>query len=531
MPTEIAIGAPKDCAPPLTPKMAPWMRRVVKTPHVVKALVEKYGSPVHVVEKFEFARNANDLMEPLKSRKVFGGLFFARKANKLPWFVTAARDNGLGVDTASLNEVRQTLQLGVEPQKIVVTAIGKTPQLISLAINEGCLLVVDNEDELNMIRSTAGSSAKAARIGLRFSGFELNGRKVFSRFGFPLKDAGQLLSSVLDNKHLQLHFLHAHLDRYDTDERAEAARQLIAIADRARSSGHSIDNIDLGGGILIRYLESREQWEEFQHSLLSAVKGERSAFTYLNDGLGYVRAGGEIAGQPDLYPAWNNLSKERFIAAVLDNSANGTALHKELSGRGMNLFFEPGRALLDNAGMTFATVMFRKRDTLGNLIIGCAMNRTNLRPFRAEFCSDPILLSDGARSELTEGAYIVGCLCGEGDIIFRRKLQLARLPEPGDILGFANTAGYLAHHMEIGTHGDPLPANVLIDATSWNVEDVISPNALSDIDERRQTEGAKSARANSWSAESAAPIKRDDAHIKRDDAHIERQDGQARQPS
>ena len=43
-----------------------------------------------------------------------------------------------------------------------------------------------------------------------------------------------------------------------------------------------------------------------------------------------------------------------------------------------------------NTGMTFADVTFRKRDTEGALLIGTAINRMNLRPFRAEFCSDPI---------------------------------------------------------------------------------------------------------------------------------------------
>ncbi len=478
MPVESLIASGRDCAPPLTPKLAPWMQRFLERPEIARSLIESQGSPTHVVVTSEFGRNVRDLTAPLKSRNVAGGLFFARKANKLRWFVTAAKEEGIGVDTASLQEVEQTIALGVPPQQIVITAIGKTQKLVETAIASGCLLVIDNADELDLVRAVAQSLGRTARIGLRFSGFQVKARKVFSRFGFPVEDANSVLTSAhLDaapngrgeTPPLQVEFLHAHIDRYDTSERACAALQLIDIADLARSIGHQVSAIDLGGGILMRYLESAEEWASFGQELIASVRGDRPYWTYLDDGLGYYRAGEQVLGQADLYPAWNDLSKERFISAVLDYTENGAPLHRELSGRGLKLFFEPGRALLDNTGMTLASVAFRKRDTLGNLLIGVSMNSTNLRPFRAEFCSDPILLSNGQRVELTEGAFIVGCLCSESDLIFRRKLDLRRLPEPGDIMCFANSAGYLAHHLEVGTHGNPLPGNVLLDPDSWEV--------------------------------------------------------------
>src|SRR5262249_54407376 len=134
---------------------------------------------------------------------------------------------------------------------------------------------------------------------------------------------------------LQVELLHAHIDRYDTDERGCAAHQLVGIADLGRSLGHPVSAIDLGGGVLMRYLESAEEWESFGEALIASVRGERPYWTFLNDGLGYYKAGEQILGQPDLYPAWNTLSKERFISAVLDYAENGSPLHRQLSGRGL----------------------------------------------------------------------------------------------------------------------------------------------------------------------------------------------------
>lgn len=473
------IGNPADtrinCAPKLTPKVAPWMSQFVNDPANARRLIAKFGSPLHLVATEEFSRNVGDLLAPLQSRGLEGGLYFARKANKLPWFVQTARDRGIGVDTATLVELRETLQLGVPARQVVSTAIGKGRELIELAVQSGSLLIVDNDDELKAVKAVSQELGKRARLGLRFSGFTIGDRKVFSRFGFAVEDAGAILDQVLNSEWLQMETLHAHLDRYDVSERAAAARKLIEIAAVARAARElTISGIDLGGGILMRYLVSEEEWHAFEAALVEQIEGKRAFFTFQNDGLGYFRAGDKTHGKADLYPAWNAISKERFIAAILDHEGGNRPLWRELRDANLQIYFEPGRAMLDNVGITLATVTFRKRDAAGNLLIGVEMNRTNLRPFRAEFCSDPMLLCEGLRQPLSEGAFIVGNLCSESDLIFRRRLRLPVYPEPGDVVCFFNSAGYLAHHMEIGTHGNALPKNILISRDTFAVEAVYS---------------------------------------------------------
>lgn len=473
----------KDVAPPLEAKTAPWIKRLIAECRSLPAeWLDKYGSPLHVVVTSEFQRNAAALLTPQKERGLSGGLYFARKANKLPCFAKAAQKAGLGVDTASDRELSETLALGVDPRKIIVTAIGKEQKLVTRAIAAGCLLVLDNDDELALTKATAHSLGMQAHIGLRFSGFTTD-RLIDSRFGFPLNDAVQLIEMVQDPQ-IKLELLHAHLDRYDVHERSSAARQLMQCLDQTRARrrkiesgiGEEIKAIDLGGGILMRYLAKEEHWRDFLAALDEADKGTRAPFTWGGDNFGLKRRNlqdGAYELTANLYPAWNNLSKERFIAAVLDDRAGrlenlcgapeDRQLYKEINDRGLSLYFEPGRALLDNCGVTLARVCLRKRDTQGNLLIGLEMNNTNLRPFRAEFTVDPYLLAHGERRALNEGVYLVGNRCAEGDLILRRKLNIGRLPECGDIFCFPNTAGYLAHHMETPTHGGSLPANILID--------------------------------------------------------------------
>jgi len=462
-----------DCAPPLTAKLAPWMREFIAQNEGSSDFYNKFDLPAHLIYADEFKRNVKDLQAPIRERNLKGGLYFARKANKLPWLVELARQEDLGIDTASLGEVKETLALGVAASKIVITAIGKQEEIVDLAISKGCLLIIDNEDELKLIQAQAEKLGRKARVGLRFSGFQTADRIVFSRFGLPVEDFKQIFA-LLDKNLVEVENLHAHIDRYDTDERACAAFQLLKIIDWARGEGFNIKSIDLGGGILMRYLDSQSQWQDFQDALLDSVKGERPYFTWLNDGLGYNRFGNEIVGKPDLYPAWNNLSKERFVSAVLDCVNDSEVLHKAFSDRNVELYFEPGRCLMDNVGMTLARVTYRKRDTLGNLLLGVNVNRMNVRPFRAEFICDPVFMhqnqesSKAARTD--EGAYIVGNLCSESDLLYRRKISLGIMPEPKDVVCFPNTGGYLMHHMEIGTHGDSLPVNILLDKNLREVE-------------------------------------------------------------
>ena len=458
-----------DCAPLLKAKTADWMRALLEEKELIKKWVSEFGSPLHVVVKDEFFKNVDCLLRPLKERNIEGNLFFARKANKLSFFVEAAKQAGIGVDTASITELKETIELGLSAEKIILTAIGKDETLLNTAIDHDCLIVIENEDELALLKQLAASRTKTIKIGLRFAGFETEEQQIYSRFGLNFGEHRSIIDGI-SNSNLNIKLLHAHIDRYDTTERAMAARQLIIASRHAKSLGHECDAIDLGGGILMRYLEHEEHWTNFQNELIAAVKGERKPFTFKGDGLGYFLAAGKLAGHADFYPAWNSLYKENFIAAILDHKHKDSLLHEEIKAAKLRLYFEPGRALLDNCGITFANVAFRKKDTLNQKLIGLRMNRMNLRPFRAEFCSDPVILCFGAREKAQEGAYLVGCLCSESDTIFRRKFFFDEVPEPGDIFAFINSAGYLSHHMEIGTHGDPVPTNILVEPGSWMVQ-------------------------------------------------------------
>lgn len=464
-------------APPLKARLAPWQKNLtrVENRQVLQSWLSQEGSPLHVFVLDQFHKNVEDLTAPLDRLGIRGKIFFARKANKLGWFVKAAGHAGIGVDTASANEVKETLELGLKGEDIVVTAVGKTESLVELSIKENCLLVIDNLDELALIEKVASRIGKTARCGLRFSGFKTEERIIKSRFGFPIEDASSLARKIASSPNLSLEVFHAHIDKYSPRERTLAAFAMIDLIKTLKADEIEIKSIDLGGGILICYLEEERHWLDFLDGLIESVKGKAPSFNYGNEGLGYYLENGVLKGEPDLYPHYNEIPKGRFVEAILEEENEYGSLAKQLQELSLEVSFEPGRALLDNTGVTLTSVGFRKEDTTGNTLIGLIANRMNLRPFRAEFCVDPIHLpldadlEPGPALALTKGAFLVGCLCSESDFIMRRRLALATLPSVGDIFLFPNTAGYLAHHMEIGTHGGDLPTNILIDGESLDI--------------------------------------------------------------
>ena len=119
---------------PLRAQWERWMRELVENPQHVSALTSRYGSPVNVLNPAPLRHNAHELLDAGASHGVENQVFFARKANKALCFVDAARDAGLGVDVASENELRQVLDRGVAPERIILSAAIKTDGLLRLAV-------------------------------------------------------------------------------------------------------------------------------------------------------------------------------------------------------------------------------------------------------------------------------------------------------------------------------------------------------------------------------------------------------------
>ncbi|MBL3658320.1 alanine racemase [Fulvivirga sediminis] len=450
--------------PPLTPKVHSWISQFISDPERVRSVIKQYGSPVNLHSTTPFIENYENYKRVLDKYELNHLICFARKANKSKSFVKAASEHGFGVDTASYRELLQCLDEGMDKDKLILTAAIKNKELIELAIKNEVLIIIDNLDELELTKKLSTELGVVAQIGLRLGGFHINGHKLYTRFGVDIEEAKNfMLDHIQQANQIQFRGFHFHLNGYSIDERAKAIAETIALIDEMRKYEISTEFIDIGGGLLINYLEDREEWDEFQEELKMAVQGFREPITFQNNGLGYSINDGELIGNLATYPYYNETHKEDFLEAILSYPTGKGEIATLLKDRNITIRMEPGRSLLDQSGVTLAEVVFRKYDSQGNLLIGLHMNKTQLFSSSADFLLDPIVLNyeSNEDSEPTSG-YFVGAYCLEQDVILKRKINLAKTPAIGDIVCFPNTAGYMMHFYETEAHLFNLSTNLFL---------------------------------------------------------------------
>jgi diaminopimelate decarboxylase len=441
---------------PLKGILSDWMQTVIANESRLAGLGKQYGFPLHVHSVSPMLDNILAITNQLKSFNLKHEVFFARKANRASWFAEEALKRGIGVDVASMSELKEVLSITSQVDRIVLSSAVKSDELINLAIANGVRIVIDSLEEILVVNTLAEKLRVVAKIGVRFSGFQFHKSTLHSRFGVPIADVGIAIELLTKSKFVQLEFLHAHIDKYSASERAEVIFALIGLAIEFRGKKFPIQAVDIGGGVPICYLEKESEWLSFLSLLEKQYSGEVSGVTWGDDCFGLSER-----GEFNLYPCWNDCSKGNFIHRILTTNSNSKSVADQLKEHNLALFLEPGRALLDQCAFTLDRVMSRKRISTGDWMVGLNLNNSQLKPFRAEFCVDPIWIGNHQSSGIT--GYLTGSRCSESDFILRRRIFIPNSVQRGSLVVFPNTAGYLMHFAETSTHGEKLPDNILIE--------------------------------------------------------------------
>lgn len=133
----------------------------------------------------------------------------------------------------------------------------------------------------------------------------------------------------------------------------------------------------------------------------------------------------------------------------------------------MRLIIEPGRALLDQAGISVFRVQGVKDRTASDgyaqvTVQGSSFNLSE-QWFNSEFLPDPLLLPASPRPRSPFVACIGGATCLESDMLTWRKVAFDYPIQAGDLLIYLNTAGYQMDSNESPFHEAPLPHKVVLE--------------------------------------------------------------------
>ncbi|MFD3507972.1 decarboxylase [Nocardia sp. NPDC058666] len=426
----------------------------------VREMLRRFGSPVHLVFPQVFTDNLAALHGVLDGRSMRYRICYAHKVNRSAAFVRTAAHAGIAVDVASAQELRSAVGAGFAPELIEVTG-PKGAAMLRTALAAGVTINVDNLWELATLAEVVAPGS-AVPVLLRVSGFSGSSP---SRFGIDLRDAGTALDLLVRFREgLRLLGFAFHLDTAATTERVTAVGDCLELIERAYAHGLAPTVLDIGGGLRQVFTADAQGYHAYDHALRVGLLGRGPAMHWGNNTFGYHVADGMVHGGPVFHKYANTETAPALLAELLDSPLpghGGRALGAVLADNLLELWLEPGKALVDHAGITVAQVEFVKQAGNGATLVHLDLSRDTVTAADQEVLIDPIVLSEEGESE-PAGVYFAGHLCLERDLITQRQVRVSRIPEPGDPVVFANTAAY---HMDLSAAQasmHPVPAKVAV---------------------------------------------------------------------
>ncbi|AEB28565.1 Diaminopimelate decarboxylase [Francisella hispaniensis] len=418
-----------------------WAINIQQDIKLLDNIVNVINGPFHIIHPKSFTNNLSDFQKVLNNHNIVGQVYFGKKANKAgAWLTEVAKLNG-AVDVASVPELIHTLSKGVQGKNIGVTGAAKSDELLWLAARHGALVAIDALDELERAINIVANTNDKLRILLRV----LPPNSPNSRFGFNSKDIVTALERCKDAKnHITMEGFSFHLDGYLVEPRVEMAFILIDWCIKAKEYGFPSSSISIGGGFACSYVEE-EDWHNFKAAYSPDQFHASKTFSHF-------------------YPYYQSPTGADMLNAILESSIGNISLANKLIDTQIQLYLEPGRALLDGAGMTVFPVQgFKKNDEHGIVTVAGLSMSLSEQWKNSEFLPTPILVQRGQlRPQNPVFVAIGGSSCMEYDMLTWRKIKLPAEPRYGDLIIYPNTAGYQMDKNESEFHQLPLPPKVVV---------------------------------------------------------------------
>lgn len=303
---------------------------------------------------------------------------FAVKSNPSLAILNTFAKLGAGFDIVSGGELARVIAAGGDPAKVVFSGVGKTEAEMRFALEAGIFCFnVESAAELDRLNAVAASMNKVAPISLRVNPnvdakthpYISTGLKN-NKFGVAYEDALDLYQKAAAMSNLEIHGVDCHIGSQLTELNPflDALDRVLALVDALESAGIHIQHIDAGGGIGICYSDETP-------------------------------------------PDFADYAK---------------AMREKMAGRNIKMVFEPGRALVGNAGVLLTKVEYLKHGETKNFaIVDAAMNDL-MRPALYDAYHEIAAVKPNAKTQ-SQVYEVVGPVCESGDFLGHdRNLAIAQ---------------------------------------------------------------------------------------------------------
>lgn len=421
---------------PLTTKINPDGILEIGGCDLVK-LVEKYGTPLYVLDEFTLRKICKDYKEAFKGYPKVNMMYASKALCSMATSAIIASE-GFGFDVVSAGEIYTVYKAGADMSKVLFNGNNKSFDELSLALELGVgRISVDNFFELSLLDEIAKSHGKTVDILLRITpGIECHTHEYIqtghldSKFGFDLTQIDDAVDLILnDYTNLKLHGLHAHIGSqiFETSIYGDEIEILVKeIARLDEKFNLKLDEINIGGGLGVKYTDS---------------DCPPSTFTIA-----------EIV----IKRLYECIDKYKIDAPAL--------------------FIEPGRSIISTAGVTLYTLGSSKQVPKGKKYVAVDGGMAdNARPsmYQAEYFAQ---IANKPDYELANTVTIAGRFCESGDILIK-EIKLPEIEE-GDILCVYNTGAY-NYSMSSNYNRVQKPAMVILNEGQADV--IIKRESLKDL--------------------------------------------------
>jgi len=382
----------------------------------VRDIAEHIGTPFYCYSTETLEHHYRVFAEAVQG--LDASIFYAVKANSNIAVIATLARQGAGVDVVSSGEMKRALVAGVPASNIVFSGVGKTADEMALALKAGLLQInVETLAELEMLSDVATSLGIDATVAIRVNPDvdaqtheKITTGKSENKFGVDWAAAPGAYARAAELPGIRAIGVAVHIGSQllDLEPFREAYELVAGLVIKLRSDGHTIEHLDLGGGLGISY-------------------------------------GDEQPPSPKDY---------------------GAMVQSVVGDLGCRVFFEPGRLIAGNAGILVARVIRVKQGSSRSFtIVDAAMNDL-LRPalYGAHHGIQPVTEPPAGADQMM--AEVVGPICETGDSFGKpRSLPVF---EPGDLLAI-RTAGAYGAVMASTYNTRPLVPEVMVSGANFSV--------------------------------------------------------------
>ena len=383
----------------------------------LERIAAEFNTPCYVYSKAALSQAFKSFQAGLLGTNHL--ICFAVKANPNIAILNLFAKLGAGFDIVSGGELARVLAAGGDPQKIVFSGVGKTADEMRAALNAGIFCFnVESSSELRRLNVVAAEMDKIAPISLRVNPnvdakthpYIATGLKN-NKFGVAFDEAISVYEAAAAMPNIAVHGVDCHIGSQITELAPfiEALDLILGLVDKLEAKGIHISHIDVGGGIGISY---------------------------------------------------NNETPPEFAAYA-------KAILAKINARNVKLLFEPGRALVGNAGVLLTKVEYLKPSPKNSgaknfAIVDAAMNDL-MRPALYDAYHD--IQAVLPRAGIVSTYEIVGPVCESGDFLgHNRALNL----EEGDLLAIMSAGAYgMSMASNYNTRGRA--AEIMVDGDNCHV--------------------------------------------------------------